>query len=107
MKKSLLLIFSLLMCITVTSQLHVSTRKIKSYISTEQYTTPINTHYHTSAANVEVTAKAYGIRCYDATQGSTQQFVSFDVNNPNKIDLEKTFRNITYELLLTPTGSTI
>ncbi len=89
MKKSLLLILSLLMCITVTSQLHVSTRKIKSYISTEQYTTPINTHYHTSAANDEVTAKAYGIRCYDATQGSTQQFVSFDVNNPNKIDLEK------------------
>lgn len=75
-------------CVNASAQITVDKSMIKAFTPTQSYT-PAKVAPTYAPQSDEVVAKAYGIRCYDATQGAVQQFVSFDVNNPGSIKLEK------------------
>lgn len=75
-------------CVNASAQITVDKSKIKAFTPTQSYTPAKVAPTHAPQSD-EVVAKAYGIRCYDDIRGSVQEFVSFYVNEPSKIKVEK------------------
>lgn len=80
----LLLMFAGIASTGSLAQLVVKMQNLKPYAITQQCYTAV-----TTVADSDITPKAYGIRVYDETLGSVQQFVSFDIDKPSEITVEK------------------
>lgn len=90
MNKSVLLsLILILISNCAIAQLKVAKSQITSYTTTVRTSLPPILSPDKQSEDEDIIAKAYGIRTYQAERGSVQEFISFDVNNPGKITIEK------------------